>query len=65
MVIRLSRLVEEVNVRPLIPLLILLLAHISLSDLRSVSRSLMVSLLLEARNLLRLLNILSQEVLVV
>jgi len=65
LVIRLSRLMEEVNVRPLIPLLILLLAHISLSDLRSVSRSLMVSLLLEARNLLSLLNILSQEVLVV
>jgi hypothetical protein len=65
LVIRLSRLMEEVNVRPLIPLLILLFAHISLSDLRSVSRSLMVSLLLEARNLLRLLNILSQEVLVV
>jgi len=56
---------EEVNVRPLIPLLILLLAHISLSDLRSVSSSLVVSLLLEARNLLSLLNILSQEVLVV
>ena len=65
LMIRLSGLVEEVNIWPLIAFLILLSPHVSLTDLRRIPRGLMPCLLLQARNLLRLLSAFSLEVLMV